>query len=141
MLNLAPPKIQNAPTEQRPWNSYKLVPGELAYDWRNKRLVRLSNELPVEVLRESRNHILHPNWEWKVEDVVTGRQYKRTEFNLIGASEILSWGHNPRKKRISVEFRWRGNRISIVQPYDEIFKFFEQELGEKCANSQAAAKS
>lgn len=28
MLNLAPPK--NAPTEQRPWNSYKLLPGELA---------------------------------------------------------------------------------------------------------------
>lgn len=138
MVNLAPPK--NAPTEQRPWNSYKLVPGELAYDWRNKRLVRLSNDLPVEVLRESRKHILHPNWEWQVADAITGKQYKRIEYYLIGASKVLSWGVS-KSKRLSIEHGWKGNRTVVAQPLSEIIEYFQNELGDKYVEFKAPAKS
>lgn len=139
MINLAPPKNQNVPTEQRPWNSYKLVPGELAFDWQNNRLVRLASEEPVEVLRESRNRILHPNWEWKVSDVVTGKQYKRIEYRIIGASEILSWGVSKRKI-LSVEFGWAGNRMSLAQPLSEILEYFQNELGDKYVEFKAPTR-
>lgn len=140
MLNLAPPKNQNAPTEQRPWNSYKLVPGELAYAWGSKRLVRLSTVFPVEVLRESKNHILWPNWEWHVYDVITGKHHKRIEYQLIGASEIISWGVSKRG-RLSIEYRWSGNRTVVDQQLSEILGYFQNELGDKYVEFKAAAKS
>lgn len=126
-------------TRERPWYSYKLVPGELAYDWRNRRLVRLSAELPAEVLRESSNRILHPNWEWRVSDVVTGKQYKRTEYQLIGTSKILSWGVSKRKL-LSMEHGWPGNRTVVAQPLSEILAYFQNELGEKYVEFTAPAK-